>query len=46
MDQIATPPSDGDLWAVTATAADNVWAVGDVSGGNALVEHWDGTRGR
>ena len=40
--QVATPPADGDLWAVAATGSDNVWAVGSVSG-HALVEHWDGT---
>src|SRR5207248_3145242 len=45
----STSPTNNDvLWAVTALAADNVWAVGSstdrVSGNySKLIEHWDGS---
>jgi hypothetical protein len=42
----ASYPAGSNLYGVTATAADDVWAVGDHPiGGNgvALIEHWDGS---
>jgi hypothetical protein len=31
------------LAAVTATASNDVWAVGSMDGGKSLIEHWDGS---
>ncbi len=32
-----------ELESVTVAGPDDVWAVGDASGGETLIEHWDGT---
>ena len=42
--QSVAPPSGttGKLLAITATAANDVWAVGDDNHGQALVLHWNG----
>jgi hypothetical protein len=42
---VASPslPTPNELTAVSAVAANDVWAVGGNSGGQALTQHWDGS---
>ena len=35
--------NNSGLYGITAVSANDVWAVGGLGGGRALIEHWDGT---
>src|SRR6184192_541527 len=36
-------PHASALYGVAVVSADDIWAVGGWGGGNAMIEHWDGT---